>query len=139
MYRDLGSVFITGASTGIGYALAQRLDARGWRVFPAVRTDAREDADAARANREGAPCTRQRRQRYRQATCLQHAAGTRERSADRRADKLPMSPHRQLPHANEARPFPNRRLLARHPASSNRKRAIPRHASAIRKRETIRA
>ena len=29
MHRDLGSVFITGASTGIGYALAQRLDARG--------------------------------------------------------------------------------------------------------------
>jgi len=34
------SVLITGTSTGIGYALARRLDADGWRVFAGVRTEA---------------------------------------------------------------------------------------------------
>ena len=47
MHPDLRSVLITGASTGIGYALAQRLDAAGWRVFAGVRNDA--DAQRLRA------------------------------------------------------------------------------------------
>ncbi len=34
------SVLITGTSTGIGYALARRLDAEGWRVFAGVRSAA---------------------------------------------------------------------------------------------------
>ncbi|KAA5803465.1 SDR family NAD(P)-dependent oxidoreductase [Alkalicaulis satelles] len=38
------SVVITGASTGIGYAAAQHLSERGWRVFAGVR----KDADARR-------------------------------------------------------------------------------------------
>lgn len=41
------SVFNTAASTGIGYALAQRLDARGWQVFAGVRNHA--DARRLRA------------------------------------------------------------------------------------------
>jgi NAD(P)-dependent dehydrogenase (short-subunit alcohol dehydrogenase family) len=40
----LRSCVITGASTGIGEACAQRLDAAGWRVFAGVR----RDEDAAR-------------------------------------------------------------------------------------------
>jgi NAD(P)-dependent dehydrogenase (short-subunit alcohol dehydrogenase family) len=40
-------VFNTAASTGIGYALAQRLDARGWQVFAGVRNHA--DARRLRA------------------------------------------------------------------------------------------
>ena len=32
------SVLITGASSGFGYALAQRMDAEGWQVFAGVRT-----------------------------------------------------------------------------------------------------
>jgi NAD(P)-dependent dehydrogenase (short-subunit alcohol dehydrogenase family) len=47
MRRDVRSVLITGASTGIDYALAQRLDADGWRVFAGVRTD--PDAQKLRA------------------------------------------------------------------------------------------
>jgi NAD(P)-dependent dehydrogenase (short-subunit alcohol dehydrogenase family) len=39
-----GSVLVTGASTGIGFATAKRLDALGWQVFAGVRND----ADAAR-------------------------------------------------------------------------------------------
>src|SRR5271165_1477932 len=38
------NVLVTGASTGIGYASAKRLDALGWRVFAGVRNE----ADAAR-------------------------------------------------------------------------------------------
>lgn len=43
------SVLITGASTGIGYACALRMDALGWRVFAGVRNagDARRLATAA--------------------------------------------------------------------------------------------
>jgi NAD(P)-dependent dehydrogenase (short-subunit alcohol dehydrogenase family) len=47
MRHDLRSVLVTGASTAIGYALAQRLDADGWRVITGVRTD----ADAQRLRR----------------------------------------------------------------------------------------
>lgn len=42
-----GSVVITGASTGIGYACAVGLDARGYRVFAGVRKE--EDAERLRA------------------------------------------------------------------------------------------
>jgi len=41
------SVFITGASTGIGRATALRLDGSGWRVFAGVRKE--EDAESLRA------------------------------------------------------------------------------------------
>jgi NAD(P)-dependent dehydrogenase (short-subunit alcohol dehydrogenase family) len=41
------SVLVTGASTGIGRATAQRLEAGGWRVFAGVRKQ--EDADALAA------------------------------------------------------------------------------------------
>jgi NAD(P)-dependent dehydrogenase (short-subunit alcohol dehydrogenase family) len=41
------SVLLTGASTGIGRATAQRLDGAGWRVFAGVRKQ--EDAEALRA------------------------------------------------------------------------------------------
>ena len=37
------SVFITGASSGIGRACALELDQRGWRVFATVRSE--EDAE----------------------------------------------------------------------------------------------
>jgi NAD(P)-dependent dehydrogenase (short-subunit alcohol dehydrogenase family) len=40
------SVLITGASTGIGRASAQRMDAAGWRVFASVRRE--EDATSLR-------------------------------------------------------------------------------------------
>ena len=42
-----GSVVVTGASTGIGYACALGLDARGYRVFAGVRKD--EDGERLRA------------------------------------------------------------------------------------------
>ena len=38
------SVLVTGASTGIGRATVERLDAAGWRVFAGVRKQ--EDADS---------------------------------------------------------------------------------------------
>jgi len=41
------SVLVTGASTGIGWATALRLDRDGWRVFAGVRRD--EDAESLRA------------------------------------------------------------------------------------------
>jgi len=40
------AALITGASTGIGRAVALRLDSRGWRVFAGVRRE--EDADSLR-------------------------------------------------------------------------------------------
>lgn len=43
------SILITGSSSGIGYASAHSLHARGWRVFAAVR----KDADRARLEAEG--------------------------------------------------------------------------------------
>ncbi|MFN2317181.1 MAG: SDR family oxidoreductase [Gemmatimonadales bacterium] len=43
------SILITGASTGIGLACAQRFDQRGWRVFAGVR----RDEDAARLRELG--------------------------------------------------------------------------------------
>lgn len=47
------SVVITGASTGIGHAVAARLATRGWRVFAGVRTR----ADAARLSAAGGTVT----------------------------------------------------------------------------------
>jgi NAD(P)-dependent dehydrogenase (short-subunit alcohol dehydrogenase family) len=45
----LRSILITGCSSGIGYAAAKGLKARGWRVFATVRSD----ADRARLAGEG--------------------------------------------------------------------------------------
>ncbi|MGC4059624.1 MAG: SDR family oxidoreductase [Aquabacterium sp.] len=45
------SALITGASTGIGQALALHLDRLGWRVFAGVRR--KQDADALRARSSG--------------------------------------------------------------------------------------
>lgn len=45
------SVLVTGASTGIGEAIARRLDARGYRVFAGVRSAA--DGDRLRAGAGG--------------------------------------------------------------------------------------
>jgi NAD(P)-dependent dehydrogenase (short-subunit alcohol dehydrogenase family) len=45
------SVLVTGASTGIGRAIALGLDAAGWRVFAGVR----EEADAASLREAGSP------------------------------------------------------------------------------------
>lgn len=44
--RAVKSVLITGASTGIGRATAQHLDAAGWQVFAGVRKE--EDAESLR-------------------------------------------------------------------------------------------
>ena len=47
----MGSIVITGASTGIGRACALHLDGKGHRVFPGVRKDA--DADSLTADASG--------------------------------------------------------------------------------------
>ncbi len=51
MAADPGNVLVTGTSTGIGRALALRLDELGFRVFAAVRTSA--DASAWRSRAAG--------------------------------------------------------------------------------------
>jgi len=53
--RPPASVLVTGASSGIGQACAQALDARGWRVFAGVRREGAGQALAERASERLTP------------------------------------------------------------------------------------